>query len=241
MEEVDRLKDEFLTLLSHETRTPLTQIMTPAEVFCGDTPLSEEERQCLGKIVLDAARSLEAKLEDVQLSLSFRSRRNETGDLRSSLADVVENSIRRLDASGAELAVHGEGAPWVDADPRHLQIAFERLIDDTRRSMPEGERLRVTVETAADRCTVLIDTDRAERAGPRVLWNPGMFEVSDVDHHSGQIDLGVPLADSILTYYGGRLRSECYPRDFRVHRVTLPRATSEGGAIPAVASGNKAA
>ena len=224
MEEVDRLKDEFLSLLAHETRTPLTQIMAPAEILSSEGELSEKERCHFGKIVLSAARSLESKLQDAQLTLAFRSRQHETATIKASLSQVLRDAIRRAQADDrCRVLVIAQSDPCVIADPRHVRIAFERLIDDSLQSTDEGEVLQITLETLEDQHILTVDKDSPDRSEPSVSREFGIFEVPDLEHHSGQINTGVPLANSILGYYSGRLQVERYPGGFRAYRVTFSR------------------
>lgn len=222
MEEVDRLKDEFLSLLSHETRTPLTQIMGPAELLSSDTPITDAERKHFGEIVLIAARSLERKLEDARLTLSFRSREHEAKPMRASLSQAARNAILRSGAKEVRVFVRSGTDPWTMADPRHLRIAFERLIEDSRQSL-QAARIRLVIETVTEQHIVLIEEDQPDRVEPCVSRNFGIFEVRDLNHHSGQVNTGVPLANSILGYYGARLQAETYPHGFRSYRMMFPR------------------
>ena len=62
VEEVNRLKTDILMLLGHETRTPLTTILSPIELVLDDETLSKESRRLL-QMAQDGARRLNEYLD----------------------------------------------------------------------------------------------------------------------------------------------------------------------------------
>ncbi|MEZ4650681.1 MAG: response regulator [Candidatus Eisenbacteria bacterium] len=222
IEEVDRLKDEFVSLLAHETRTPLTQIMAPAEILAGDAALSESDRRSFGEIVLKAARALDSKLKDVLLALLFRTKERDTPTVAAHLGEVLRDALQRTNAVDNCTLVEAD-APSVLSDAGHLRIAFERLIEDSFQS-GGGTALEIEIGTEQDQHqhVVVIEEQEGSAAEPEASCEFAVFEVPDLQHHTGAVDTGVPLANSIIRFYGGRLRVERYPHGFRSYRITLP-------------------
>ncbi|MCA9728837.1 MAG: response regulator, partial [Candidatus Eisenbacteria bacterium] len=125
MEETDQIKSDFLTVLAHETRTPLTRIVGAVAVL-GDLAKSGDTQQFL-QIIDQASGQIQYLLDRILLILSFR---------MSASAGVlppqpISQLCRPAWANGrSEIATSwgaGTEAAVVQADPRHLAIAFEAL------------------------------------------------------------------------------------------------------------------
>ncbi|HEX9505230.1 MAG TPA: histidine kinase dimerization/phospho-acceptor domain-containing protein, partial [Acidimicrobiia bacterium] len=106
LSEADRLKDEFVALISHDLRTPLTSIMGYLELVLDDDNLSEEQRAFLNVADRNADRLLRL-VNDLLFVARF-----EAGQLELHLADLdlaaivrqsVEESGPRAAAGGVEV------------------------------------------------------------------------------------------------------------------------------------------
>lgn len=89
--EASRLKTEYFTHISHETRTPVAGIISIAELLLADQTIGEEPRKLVGQVL----RSGEVLLELVGMVLDMR--KVESGELKLerapfTLADVLDDA-----------------------------------------------------------------------------------------------------------------------------------------------------
>lgn len=144
---LDRMKDRFLSSVSHEMRTPLTAIVGAAS-FLRDYDGAPEERHEMAANVLSGAASLERLLDGL-----FRIARLERGGepLARRTLPVAEIVARALELSGSpavEIAVR-EDLPAVTGDPELAPRALANLLDNARKFSPAGATIALRVEPCA--------------------------------------------------------------------------------------------
>jgi len=146
--ELDRLKDQFVSMVSHELRNPISIILSMTEIL-GETSISQEERnKWVGQINNEALR-LRAMLNDM-LDIS----RLEEGklelsvlpiNLKSAIQQVVE--LFRLQQKTPHEIVIDLQTPTtrVMADVGKLNQVLTNLIGNALKYSPNGGKVTVTV------------------------------------------------------------------------------------------------
>ena len=210
--ELDRLKNEFVSLVSHELRAPLTNIRAGVELLlpegAGLPPgahdslrliLAETER--LGGFV-DAILDLSA-LEAGRFPLSL-----EPLDLRNEALAAVDR-FRAFDDFGRILVRLDPGLPRVLADERALASVLYYLLDNAVKYAPAGEVL-VAAEAREDRLIGFV-SDRGpgipESERERVFDMFHRLDSSDSQEVYGH-GLGLHLVRRLLEAMGGGVRAE---------------------------------
>ena len=105
VEEMDRFKTDVLTLLSHEARTPLNNIIAPAEMLMSEDEIDAEEQKLLIEMVHSAAGRLHCFFENVMLLSSLKSGKWQFNPEQTNLCDVVHEAVSEMAANAAELEV----------------------------------------------------------------------------------------------------------------------------------------
>src|SRR5438874_10868946 len=104
-EAANRAKDEFLANVSHETRTPMNAILGMTELAL-DTPLTEDQRQCL-KTVKSAADNLLGIINDLldfsKIAAGKLALDPADFSLRAAVGDTVRALAVRAHSKGLEL------------------------------------------------------------------------------------------------------------------------------------------
>jgi signal transduction histidine kinase len=146
--EADKLKDEFVALISHDLRTPLTSIIGYVELSLEDVepPLDEERRGYL-KIVSRSSERLLRLVDDLLFVARLQAGRLilERGqlDLSTIAAQAVEEARPRAEGKGLTLEFVGDSPVLINADKGRLFQLLDNLISNAIKFTPEGGRVEV--------------------------------------------------------------------------------------------------
>jgi signal transduction histidine kinase len=158
----DQAKSDFLAVVSHDLRTPLTSIAGYAELLGGDAeqPLSDSQGQMLSAIERNTSR-LRKRIDDL-LIMS----RIEMGTFESHLGPVdlagvaraVVGEIRVTEpADGLDLQLAWpEQAVVVNGDAEQLDRAMANLVSNAVKYTPRGGRVDVSVRRDGDRAVAVV-------------------------------------------------------------------------------------
>jgi two-component system sensor histidine kinase/response regulator len=234
VEEVDRLKSNLLTLLSHETRTPLTLIASPVSLLLDRADLSEQQRELL-RMVETGARRLCVLLDKVAFLSQLRLReiafRMADADLGAIAREAADRARARSAEADVRVTVEVAGSAPIRGDAEHVGGVLDALLDNAIRFSRGGGTVRVQVG-GSDTHAVLIVSDSGPGIDPEVA--PRIFEefaATDIDHHKSGHGLSLATARLIVEQHGGTLRLVPAPGSagatFRIEipLVSLPAPT----------------
>ncbi len=242
--DADRLKDEFLAMLSHELRNPLAPMVTALDLMdlTGDAHFAAERAMISRHVrhlvkllddLLDVARTTRGKIQLVP----------ERCELASIVAAAVEVASPLVAQRAQRLAVSvPERGLEVIADQARLTQAIANLVTNAAKYTAPGGAITVTA-TADDSDVTMRVQDSGIGIAPELL--PRIFDLfvqgaSALDRAQGGLGIGLSVAKSVVTLHGGTLSahsaglgqgSEFVVRLPRARAdVAAPVAASPGGA-----------
>ncbi|HJZ59459.1 MAG TPA: response regulator [Gemmataceae bacterium] len=149
VENADRQKNEFLSMLAHELRNPLAPIRNAAEVLRLAVP--EHPRLQWAREVIDRQLTHLVRLVDDLLDVSRITRgkirlQKEIVDLREVVRLAVEASRPLIEAHGHQLEVSAPSEPVIlDGDPARLTQILTNLLNNAAKYTEESGRIWLTV------------------------------------------------------------------------------------------------
>lgn len=208
---LEKLKDEMLSGISHEMRTPLTAVLGFLELLL-ETEFTRQEQQEYLKICLKEGERLQSLIENL-LALQ-RLRTGETLQIKTlEIRSFLEQEATAFAAINGETRLRldcAENLPMIAADPDMLHLALANLLENAARySPPQNE---IVLGAALGEGGVVF---RVKDHGPGIP--PGLREqIFDrffrVDFRDGQriggTGLGLPLVKEIAGLHGGRVQLE---------------------------------
>ena len=148
--EADKLKDEFVALISHDLRTPLTSIIGYVELSLEDVPppLDDERRGYL-QIVSRSSERLLRLVDDLLFVARLQAGRlileRSDLDLCTIAAQAAQEARPRAEAKQLELEFIGGSPVMIEGDKGRLFQLLDNLISNAIKFTPEGGRVEVRV------------------------------------------------------------------------------------------------
>ncbi|PWG63561.1 sensor histidine kinase [Sediminicurvatus halobius] len=235
LQELDRLKDEFVSMVSHELRTPLTSIRAFGEILLESPDMPDEQRREFLQIVVRETERLSRLINEV-LDLS----RMESGwsGWRLETLDLAEVAREAADATSqlfheAEVALRldpPKGPAPVKGDRDRLMQLLINLLSNAAKFCPRGSG-EVHLGLAADDQRITL---RVQDNGPGIppAEQARIFEKFHQlqDQRAGKPQgsgLGLSIARRIVELHWGDITVESTPGEGACFIVTLPRAGGE--------------
>jgi signal transduction histidine kinase len=232
--EADRMKDEFVALISHDLRTPLTSIMGYVELALDDgldEDLDSERRSYL-EVVARSSQRLLRLVDDLLFVARLQSGRLELVstvlDLNEIVQQTAEEARGRADAKDLELVVETDSAAVpVAADRGRIFQLLDNLVSNAIKFTPDGGRVEIKVSQDGRAVLEICDTgmgfeeDEAARVFERFYRTD-----SAVERQVPGTGLGLFIAHAITEAHRGRISAHPREGGGAVFRVELPLAES---------------
>ena len=229
--EADRVKDEFVALISHDLRTPLTSVMGYIELALDDElePKLDAERRGYLDVVERSSQRLLRLVDDLLFVARLQAGRLDLTptvlDLGALARQASEEARRRAEAKGVELVFEADGPVEIDGDRGRLFQLLDNLVSNAIKFTPTGGRVEVCVSRNGAAILEVRDTGMGFTAGEAARVFERFFRTDDAV--AGQVPgtgLGLYIAQAIAEAHGGIISAA--PRDGggAVFRIELPPA-----------------
>ena len=212
LEELERLRTEFLSLVSHELRVPLTAIKGSTDTLLEEgTDLDPAEMREFHRIIHEQTAHMRGLIGDL-----LDAGRIEAGTLSvspepSEVAVLVDRARNTFLSGGGRHAVVIDlppDLPRVMADRRRIVQVLNNLVANAARHSPEAAPIRVTAVRDGAHVAVSV-SDEGRGIAPEQI--PRLFR-----KHAGpaaerpvsDTGLGLVICKGLVEAHGGRIRAE---------------------------------
>ena len=240
LEEIERLRNEFLAMVSHELRTPLTTIKGCTSIVLGSSdPIDISEVLQYFRMIdeqSDHLRGLVNNLLDMtRIEAGALSVTLKPTDVRSLVDEAKAAFLRR----GARNTVEVEldpGLPPITADRRRISQVMDNLLSNAAKYSPEFSTIRVTGSREGHHVRLSITDEGMGIPSDQLSMLFKKFSrIVDGDGRERQVageGLGLAICKGIVEAHGGRITAESGGEE-RGTRITftIPEA-AETAALP---------
>jgi signal transduction histidine kinase/DNA-binding response OmpR family regulator len=234
LQELDRLKSEFVQNVSHELRSPLALILGYAELLVdGDLgPLTTGQRGPM-EIISRRAHMLSELVEDITLILLSDGRSLAEKQVNwADLARAAANDFRVMaDQAGLTLEVEIPIAlPAVQGDAIYLRRVIDNLLSNAIKFTPDGGTITVCAYAKDDQVVLQVaDTGIGIAPKDQERIFERFYQVNgSARRRYGGVGLGLALVKELVESHGGQIsvQSQGVPGQGSIFTVTLPIAES---------------
>jgi signal transduction histidine kinase/ActR/RegA family two-component response regulator len=236
----DRDRNQFLGVLSHELRNPLTPIQNSLSVLDRVPPASEQAlraRMVIQRQVRQLTRLVDDLLDVTRVTRGKIRLRRGRFELNRLIRRTIEDHRSMLEAAGLEIETHIDGsALTVDGDSTRIGQAVGNLLQNSVKFTPQGGRVVVELrQDASGRNAEIRVADNGAGISREVLprlFQP--FEQADhtLDRSRGGLGLGLALVKGLVELHGGQVeaRSEGMGQGAEFV-ISLPLQSNPGVAV----------
>jgi signal transduction histidine kinase len=223
------MKDEFVALISHDLRTPLTSIMGYIELTL-DEQLEPGTRAYL-EVVSRSSQRLLRLVDDLLFVARLQSGRLDLAPTRLDLTEIAQQAAQearaRADAKDLHLVVSTNGSVAVDVDRGRIFQLLDNLVSNAIKFTPDGGTVEIRV-AGGDRAVLEVcDTGMGftETEAARVFERFYRTERA-VERQVPGTGLGLFIAYAITEAHGGTISAHPRAGGGAVFRVELPLAAA---------------
>jgi len=210
-EEANRLKDEFLAIMSHELRNPLNVILGYAELLLRmdeikGSPNLHRMADAVKRNAVAQSKLIRDLLDLSRLRSGKLELNRETVSPVASIENAIETVRLDADAKGIRISVSApEEMLFVQADPVRLEQIIWNLLNNSVKFTPRGGRIEVRLEEADDEIVLTVSDDGQ---GIDTSFLPHIFEIfrqADSRTNRAQSGMGIGLAvvQQLVELHGG--------------------------------------
>jgi len=211
--ELERAKDEFISLASHQLRTPASAVkqyagmllqgyagvMTKQQTRMVETIFECNERQIT--IINDLLKVAQVDAGKVQLQLAKVDITKIVYGILQDLASTFESRKQRVDYPVPSEGMH------VVMDSQLMRMVIENIVDNASKYTPEGKRIRVRLRERNGHVTVIVQD---EGVGIDTQNIPQIFQKFSrlpnlLSNKVGGTGLGLYWAKKIVDLHGGTI------------------------------------
>ncbi len=232
-EEAVRMRGEFLSVASHELRTPITSLRGYAQILlrqCARAGELDREKIARGAQVIDQQADklsrLVAQLLDIsRLQAGRLVLERQVVDLAATVREVVAIT---QGTTSHPLAVQATGPVWALVDPLRMEQVISNLLDNAIRYNQDDGPIEVEVSRLSPETVRLAVRDWGIGILPedrqRVFER---FYQAGGSRFTGGMGLGLYISRQIVEAHGGRIEVEAPPGGGTRFVVTLPAGVRE--------------
>lgn len=222
-EAANSAKDEFLAMLGHELRNPLSAISSAVEVLDrtpSDSEVSLNARSIIGRQTRNLARLMDDLLDVARVISGKIILSRQPFDL-AALVERLMSTLTATDALGLHQVKLDLQPAWINGDPTRIEQVVSNLVGNAVKYTPAGGGIEVAVHQSNDE-EVLLEVRDTGVGIPSALL-PHVFELfvqgeRTLDRRAGGLGIGLTLVKKLVGLHNGNIEvaSSSKGTEFRV-------------------------
>ncbi len=212
--EANRSKEEFMALLSHELRNPLSPILNALSILRQmrtEDPVIEQAGNIINRQVVQMVRLVDDLLDISRITKGKLRLTKEKVELRVVANRAAETARPLMDARKHDFSVSLPTEPiWVEADPARLEQIVVNLLNNAAKYTDAGGLVRMSVQREGAEAVIRV-RDNGVGIAPEML--PRIFDLftqvdSALSRSHGGLGIGLALVRTLVEMQEGRVQAQ---------------------------------
>lgn len=236
IKEMEQMKDEVLSAVSHEMRTPLTAILGYTGLLLADDIPAGEEKPCIGTIQQEAQRLSDLVKSFLDLQ-RIKARRETTNFQGLSVLPLLEETAALFSGLSPRhrftIDVPAD-LPQVRGNAGELRQVFNNLVSNAVKYSPQGGEVYLWARRENDTALIQVrDEGIGIPAEVRGKIFDQFYRLDNSDRRAtGGTGMGLALVREIVTAHGGRVWITANAGRGSIFHVRLPLSEAAQGNSP---------
>lgn len=227
--EIQRAKNEFISITSHQLRTPATIVKQNLGIIRSGFYADKEAMLRFVDAAYESNENQLAIIENIlhvsRLEAGRLDIRKETVDLRQLIKDVTDSMRLSATARRQRIRVRRSKHPIaIQADPTKLSMAIENLISNAIKYTADGGRITVSLSVERGQAVICVEDNGQGIAAsdiPKLFQRFNRLHADESSHIPGT-GLGLYLTRNIIELHGGRITVESREGRGTAFTIRLP-------------------
>ncbi len=205
---LDKAKDDFLILISHEMRTPLNGIVGLAELL-KDTPSDPTQTEYIEYLVQSAQKLL--KFSDSALLITHLQLKDSISHLQMSdpkelMITAIENLSEFINSKGIQINQNFSSEKiLIPVDKELLDVSLKCILENAIKFSPNDGEILTCIGKEQNELKISI-SDKGAGFSEEALLRPfDAFNAPDMAHHSEGFGLSLATVKLIMDIHKGRI------------------------------------
>jgi signal transduction histidine kinase len=246
LRELDALKSKFLSIATHELRTPLSVILGYNSMLAESLQdrLSEEEKNTLEESVAACKRLI--RLVNSMLDINqIQTGKMQMNFAREDLRPIVSGVVSLFQHEARQKQIHlgvevPARLPKLDMDPERIQQVLINLVGNALKFTPAGGKIAILVRERRDGQSIEVAVQDSGIGIPLENQDKIFDEFAQIrapgEHRREGSGLGLAIARRIVQAHQGSITVSSAVGKGSTFTVSLPMRTRQGTAITAMSA-----
>jgi len=230
---INSSKDNFISMLSHDLRSPFTSILGFSEILLNDTDLSEKEKTEYLSYINDSSQNQLQLINDLLDWSRLQTGRLKIEPQRVSAQHLVFNSVSSLTGDAIrkniDIRVTVPDKLYIEVDERLLTQTVTNLLGNAIKFSPEKTSVTITANIFNEKYSEIIIKDQGvgiSDENKEKLFNAGkIFSTAGTKGEKGT-GLGLALAKEIIEKHSGEIWFYSVPGEGSEFHITVPSSAN---------------